>query len=60
MGLDMRLVEVLLKCYYSTIPQTGVTSLMAASEQGHLPVVETLLKHNATLELTDEVWSLNY
>ena len=60
MGLDMRVVEILLKCYYPIIPQTGVTPLMVASEQGHFPVVETLLKHNATLELTDEVWSFNY
>ena len=48
---------VLLKCYYSIILQDGVTPLMAASGQGHLPVVDTLLKHNATLDLKDEVWS---
>ena len=31
---------------------------MAASEQGHLPVVETLLKHNATIDLKDEVCTI--
>ena len=30
---------------------------MAASEQGHLPVVKTLLEHSATIDLKDEVWS---
>ena len=37
------------------ILQVGVTPLMVASEQGHLPVTETLLKHNATIELKNEV-----
>ena len=35
--------------------QGGVTPLMGASEQGHIPVVETLLKHSATIDLKDEV-----
>lgn len=30
---------------------------MAASEQGHIPVVDTLLKHDATIDLKDEVWN---
>jgi len=28
---------------------------MAASEQGHLPVVKALLEHSATIDLKDEV-----
>ena len=42
---------------FCTILQDGATPLMVASEQGHIPVIETLLKHNATLDLKDEVWS---
>lgn len=30
---------------------------MGASEQGHLPVMEILLKHNAAIDVKDEVWS---
>jgi len=29
---------------------------MVASEQGHLPVVKTLLEHSAAIDLKDEVW----
>ena len=29
---------------------------MVASEQGHLPVVKTLLEHSATIDFKDEVW----
>ena len=46
--------------YYKTILQSGVTPLMVASEQGHLPVVKTLLKHKATIGFKDEVRNMFY
>ena len=47
------------QCFCSSIIQSGVTPLMVASEQGHLPVVKTLLEHNATIDMKDEVWNNN-
>ena len=37
-----------------------MTPLMVASEQGHIPVVEPLLKHSATIDLKDEVQLMYY
>ena len=42
---------------FALLFQNGGTPLMVASEQGHLPVVKTLLEHSATIDLKDEVWS---
>ena len=44
------------QCFCSSILQNGGTPLMVASEQGHLPVVKTLLEHSAIIDLKDEVW----
>ncbi|CAI7995629.1 hypothetical protein GBAR_LOCUS1722 [Geodia barretti] len=35
----------------------GVSSLMAASQNGHVEVVDKLLQHGATVDLHDEVRS---
>lgn len=36
-------------CLYFVCPQDGGTALLAASQYGHMRVVETLLKHGANI-----------
>ena len=40
--------------------QNGVTSLMLASQNGHVEVVEKLLQHGARVDLQNEVGFTNY
>ena len=38
--------------------QDGWSSLMSASQEGHVEVVDKLLRHGATVDLQDKVYQL--